>query len=230
MIGTRLPRTDCYTIPLTVITPVPTFTQSEVPARPPEQYLVLTCTVPRTSYLPPAQSDTQSLEAHVSPPEWCHVAFLLFPTVAGQPPVNRLQTTGQRWSMVVNDGSQRWSTPSDHRPMAAVNDGQRWRTTVDHRQTTDQPPEGTFDVHLKKFEIMMIDELSIVKIDKVNHTMEMDMLKLVVEVECFGKCVDEFDKVTVLFGEMQLKQEDRSYVHASSELHLHVDSLESIYT
>ncbi|GJV28029.1 hypothetical protein Tco_1384477 [Tanacetum coccineum] len=52
--------------------------------------------------------------------------------------------------------------------------------------------------------------------------MEMDMLKLVVEVECFGKCVDEFDKVTMLFGEMQLKQEDRSYVHASNELHLHV--------
>ncbi|GJZ32733.1 hypothetical protein Tco_0578169 [Tanacetum coccineum] len=50
----------------------------------------------------------------------------------------------------------------------------------------------------------------------------MDMLKLVVEVECFGKCVDEFDKVAMLFGEMQLKQEDRSYVHASNELYLHV--------
>ncbi|GJT28027.1 hypothetical protein Tco_0908302 [Tanacetum coccineum] len=58
-------------------------------------------------------------------------------------------------------------------------------------------------------EVLMIDELSIVETDKVNHTVEMDMLKLVVEVECFGKCVDEFDKVTVLFGEMQLKQEDR---------------------
>ncbi|GJR24800.1 probable alkaline/neutral invertase B [Tanacetum coccineum] len=31
----------------------------------------------------------------------------------------------------------------------------------------------------------MIDELSIVETDKVNHTVEMDMLKLVVEVECF---------------------------------------------
>ncbi|GKA18084.1 hypothetical protein Tco_0697921, partial [Tanacetum coccineum] len=40
--------------------------------------------------------------------------------------------------------------------------------------------------------------------------------------ECFGKYVDEFDKVTVLFGEMQLKQEDQSYAHASNELHLHV--------
>ncbi|GKA16331.1 hypothetical protein Tco_0696078 [Tanacetum coccineum] len=46
-------------------------------------------------------------------------------------------------------------------------------------------------------EVLMIDELSIVETDKVNHTVEMDMLKLVVEVECFGKCVDEFDKVTV---------------------------------
>ncbi|GJV98505.1 hypothetical protein Tco_1553757 [Tanacetum coccineum] len=71
-------------------------------------------------------------------------------------------------------------------------------------------------------EVLMIDELSIVETNKVNHTMEMDMLKLVVEVECFGKCIDEFDKVTVLFGEMQLKQEDRSYVHASNKLHLHV--------
>ncbi|GJZ88479.1 hypothetical protein Tco_0660261 [Tanacetum coccineum] len=71
-------------------------------------------------------------------------------------------------------------------------------------------------------EVLMIDELSIVETDKVNHTVEMDMLELVVEVECFGKCVDEFEKVTMLFGEMQLKQVDRSYVHASNELHLHV--------
>ncbi|GKA32843.1 putative ribonuclease H-like domain-containing protein, partial [Tanacetum coccineum] len=45
-------------------------------------------------------------------------------------------------------------------------------------------------------EVLMIDELSIVETDKVNHTMEMDMLKLVVEVECFGKCVNDFDKVS----------------------------------
>ncbi|GKF60334.1 hypothetical protein Tco_0177120, partial [Tanacetum coccineum] len=41
-------------------------------------------------------------------------------------------------------------------------------------------------------EVLMIDELSIVDTDKVNHTVEMDMLKPMVEVECFGKCVDEF--------------------------------------
>ncbi|GJX44650.1 hypothetical protein Tco_0261326 [Tanacetum coccineum] len=34
-------------------------------------------------------------------------------------------------------------------------------------------------------EVLMIDELSIVGTDKVNHTVKMDMLKLVVEVECF---------------------------------------------
>ncbi|GKD49060.1 hypothetical protein Tco_1278036 [Tanacetum coccineum] len=71
-------------------------------------------------------------------------------------------------------------------------------------------------------EVLMIDEFSIVETDKVNHTVEMDMLKLVVEVECFGKCVDEFDKVTMLFGEMQLKQKDRSYIHASNKLYLNV--------
>ncbi|GKA84908.1 RNA-directed DNA polymerase, eukaryota [Tanacetum coccineum] len=47
-------------------------------------------------------------------------------------------------------------------------------------------------------EVLMIDELSIIETDKVNHTVKIDMLKVVVEVECFGKCVDEFDKKPVL--------------------------------
>ncbi|GJX45512.1 hypothetical protein Tco_0262188 [Tanacetum coccineum] len=78
-------------------------------------------------------------------------------------------------------------------------------------------------------EVLMIDEFSIVETDKVNHTVKTDMVKLVVEIECFvvdvessGKSVDEIDKETVSFGEIQLKQEDRSCVHASIELHLHV--------
>ncbi|GJT22990.1 hypothetical protein Tco_0892927 [Tanacetum coccineum] len=75
----------------------------------------------------------------------------------------------------------------------------------------------------------MIDELSIVETDKVNHIVEMDMLRLVVEFECFGKCIDEFDKVIVLFGEMQLKQEDQSYVHASNGSSLHVVHVVPIY-
>ncbi|GJW64894.1 hypothetical protein Tco_0116778 [Tanacetum coccineum] len=71
-------------------------------------------------------------------------------------------------------------------------------------------------------EVLMIDELSIVKTDKVIHTVKMDMVKLVVDVENSCKSVDEIDKETVSFGEMQLKLEDRSCVHASNELHLHV--------
>ncbi|GJX69539.1 hypothetical protein Tco_0305266, partial [Tanacetum coccineum] len=34
-------------------------------------------------------------------------------------------------------------------------------------------------------EVLMIDELSIVETDKVNHTVETDMVKLVIEIECF---------------------------------------------
>ncbi|GKB14385.1 hypothetical protein Tco_0848308 [Tanacetum coccineum] len=34
------------------------------------------------------------------------------------------------------------------------------------------------------------------------------------------ECVDEIDKLAELIGEMQLKQEDRSCVHASNKLHL----------
>ncbi|GKB90596.1 hypothetical protein Tco_0962868 [Tanacetum coccineum] len=44
----------------------------------------------------------------------------------------------------------------------------------------------------------------------------------IVEIETLGECVDEIDKLAKLIGEMQLKQEDRSCVHASKELHLHV--------
>ncbi|GJX45911.1 hypothetical protein Tco_0262587 [Tanacetum coccineum] len=52
--------------------------------------------------------------------------------------------------------------------------------------------------------------------------MKTNMVKHDVEVESLGKCVDEIDKPIELIGEMQRKQEDRSCVHASNELHLHV--------
>ncbi|GKD53073.1 hypothetical protein Tco_1286460, partial [Tanacetum coccineum] len=55
----------------------------------------------------------------------------------------------------------------------------------------------------------------------VIHTVKIDEVRQIVDVENSGKSVDEIDE-TVSFGEMQLKQEDRSYVHASIELHLHV--------
>ncbi|GKF48854.1 hypothetical protein Tco_0142105, partial [Tanacetum coccineum] len=55
-------------------------------------------------------------------------------------------------------------------------------------------------------EVLMIDELSIVETDKVNHTVETDMMKLVVEIECFGVNFDEFDKETGSSDELQPKQ------------------------
>ncbi|GJY36825.1 hypothetical protein Tco_0422203 [Tanacetum coccineum] len=67
----------------------------------------------------------------------------------------------------------------------------------------------------------MIDELSIVETDKVIHTVETDMVKLVVEIECFGKSFDEFDKETGSSDGLQPKQADMSCVHALNEPHLH---------
>ncbi|GKF98724.1 hypothetical protein Tco_0297507, partial [Tanacetum coccineum] len=65
--------------------------------------------------------------------------------------------------------------------------------------------------------VLMIDELSIVETDKVIHTVDTDKVRRIIDVESFGKSADEIDKETVSFGEMQLKQEDWSCVHASIE-------------
>ncbi|GKF24248.1 hypothetical protein Tco_0076570, partial [Tanacetum coccineum] len=54
-------------------------------------------------------------------------------------------------------------------------------------------------------EVSMNDELSIVETDSVNHIMETDMMKLVVEFECFGMSVDEFDKETGSSDGLQLR-------------------------
>ncbi|GJY85053.1 hypothetical protein Tco_0499079 [Tanacetum coccineum] len=67
----------------------------------------------------------------------------------------------------------------------------------------------------------MIDELSIVESDKVIHTVETVMEKLVVGIKCFGKSFDEFDKETTSSNGLQPKQVDLSCVHASNEPHLH---------
>ncbi|GJS17315.1 hypothetical protein Tco_0411787 [Tanacetum coccineum] len=56
---------------------------------------------------------------------------------------------------------------------------------------------------------------------EVIHTVKIDEVRQIIDVESSGTSADEIDKETVLFGEMQLKQEDRSCVHASIELHLH---------
>ncbi|GJZ07039.1 hypothetical protein Tco_0540832 [Tanacetum coccineum] len=67
----------------------------------------------------------------------------------------------------------------------------------------------------------MIDELSIIETDKVIHTVETDMVKFVVEIECFGMSFDEFDKETGSSDGLQPKQADLSCVHALNEPYLH---------
>ncbi|GJX59306.1 hypothetical protein Tco_0290696 [Tanacetum coccineum] len=67
----------------------------------------------------------------------------------------------------------------------------------------------------------MIDCLSIVETDKVIHTVETDIVKLVVKIESFGMSSDEFDKETGSPDGLQPKQADLNYVNALNELHLH---------
>ncbi|GJZ51007.1 hypothetical protein Tco_0789522 [Tanacetum coccineum] len=67
----------------------------------------------------------------------------------------------------------------------------------------------------------MIDYLSIVETDKVNHAMETDMVKLVATIESFAMSADELDKETRSSDGLQPKQADLSYVHALNEPHLH---------
>ncbi|GKF04421.1 hypothetical protein Tco_0035089 [Tanacetum coccineum] len=68
-------------------------------------------------------------------------------------------------------------------------------------------------------EVLMIDCLSIDETDKVIHTMDTDIVKLMVEIESFGMSSDEFDKGSS--DGLQPKQAELSCVHALNELHLH---------
>ncbi|GKF57195.1 hypothetical protein Tco_0170732, partial [Tanacetum coccineum] len=63
--------------------------------------------------------------------------------------------------------------------------------------------------------------LSIIETDKVNHIVETDIVKLVIEIKSFGISSDEFDKETGSSDGFQPKQADLSCVHALNELHLH---------
>ncbi|GJZ65385.1 hypothetical protein Tco_0622081 [Tanacetum coccineum] len=67
----------------------------------------------------------------------------------------------------------------------------------------------------------MIDCSSIVETDKVIHTVETDIVKLVVEIESFDMSSDEFDKGTGSSDGLQPKKVDLSCVHALNKLHLH---------
>ncbi|GKF07389.1 hypothetical protein Tco_0041613 [Tanacetum coccineum] len=63
--------------------------------------------------------------------------------------------------------------------------------------------------------------LSIVETDKVIHTVETDIMELVVKIESFGMNSDEFDKETGSSDGLQPKKADPSCFHALNELHLH---------
>ncbi|GKC06080.1 hypothetical protein Tco_0997690 [Tanacetum coccineum] len=72
--------------------------------------------------------------------------------------------------------------------MASMGSSPFWNTG------TIRPESGWENSEFRKEVSVRIDELSIVETDKVIHTVETDMVKLVVEIECFGKSFDEFDK------------------------------------
>nr|GEX73922.1 hypothetical protein [Tanacetum cinerariifolium] len=67
----------------------------------------------------------------------------------------------------------------------------------------------------------MVEYVSIVKTDMVIHNAKTDMMKLVVEIECFGMSADEFDKETRSSDGLQPKKADLSCVHGVNEPHLH---------
>nr|GFA08860.1 hypothetical protein [Tanacetum cinerariifolium] len=69
--------------------------------------------------------------------------------------------------------------------------------------------------------VLMIDCLSIVETDKVNHNMEIDIVKLMVEIESFGMSADELDKETGPSDGLQPKHTDLSCIHALNEPYLH---------
>ncbi|GJY86064.1 hypothetical protein Tco_0500090 [Tanacetum coccineum] len=67
----------------------------------------------------------------------------------------------------------------------------------------------------------MIDCLCIIETEKVIHTVETDIVKLVVEFESFGMSAAEFNKETGSSDGLQPKQADLRCVHALNEPHLH---------
>nr|GFC15846.1 hypothetical protein [Tanacetum cinerariifolium] len=67
----------------------------------------------------------------------------------------------------------------------------------------------------------MIEYVSIMETDIVIYTMKTEMMKLVVEIECFGMSTDEFDKETRSSDGSQPKQADMSCVYALNEPYLH---------
>nr|GFA85538.1 hypothetical protein [Tanacetum cinerariifolium] len=67
----------------------------------------------------------------------------------------------------------------------------------------------------------MIGWLSNVETDKMIHTIETDIMRLVDEIKSFGKSSDEFDKEAGSSDGLQPKRVDLGCVHAVNELHAH---------
>ncbi|GJU96305.1 hypothetical protein Tco_1321061 [Tanacetum coccineum] len=107
------------------------------------------------------------------------------------------------WKGVIRFGKKGKLAPSLHVPLDEIK--------VDKTLRFVEEPVENSDREVK----------SNVEIQKVIHTVKIDEVRQIVDVKSLGKSADEIDKETVSFGEMQLKQEDRSCVHASIELHLH---------
>nr|GEV28872.1 putative ribonuclease H-like domain-containing protein [Tanacetum cinerariifolium] len=70
-------------------------------------------------------------------------------------------------------------------------------------------------------ETLSTDALVVSTIDKVIHSVEIDIVKLMVEIESFGMSSDEFDKETGSSDGLQPKQANLSCIHEINELHLH---------
>nr|GEU72258.1 retrovirus-related Pol polyprotein from transposon TNT 1-94 [Tanacetum cinerariifolium] len=122
---------------------------------------------------------------------------------------------GASWSIVVEEGE----------PVDAASTG---ATTSAIGAMTSRANRSTLGGRLSCDSLALVDgftpvedNIGIVKIDKVNHIMETDIVKLVVEIKSFGMSSDDFYKKTGSSDGLQPKQADLSSVHALSKLHLH---------
>nr|GEX04012.1 hypothetical protein [Tanacetum cinerariifolium] len=99
-------------------------------------------------------------------------------------------------------------------PMIEENDGTRPRkySELTHAKAIQA------DCDVKITNIILQDT---VKTHKVNHIIETDIVKLMVETESFGMISDDFDKEIGSSDGLQPKQADLSCVHALIELDLH---------
>ncbi|GJV56116.1 hypothetical protein Tco_1457121 [Tanacetum coccineum] len=90
---------------------------------------------------------------------------------------------------------------------------------------------STFSEQLESIRPVLVGKFRFVGLNIMEHipieimkeptTVETDMVKLMVEIECFGKEFDEFDKETGSSDGLQPKQTGLSCIHALNELHLH---------